>query len=86
VRQAIEEGAQVYDLLLGDEPYKQRFADQAVPVATVVMAGTFDPATWRAVGTSGIRSVADRLPDGVRSRARTAVRAAGVTLPGARRR
>jgi CelD/BcsL family acetyltransferase involved in cellulose biosynthesis len=86
IRHAIEEGAQVYDLLLGDEPYKQRFADQNLPVATVVMAGTRDPATWRAVGTSGIRSVAGHVPDGLRSRARTAVRAAGVTLPGARRR
>jgi CelD/BcsL family acetyltransferase involved in cellulose biosynthesis len=86
VRHAIEEGAAVYDLLLGDEPYKQRFADQAVPVATVVLAGGLDPATWRAMGTSGIRSVAGHMPAGLRSRARTAVRATGVTLPGARRR
>jgi CelD/BcsL family acetyltransferase involved in cellulose biosynthesis len=86
VHEAFQEGADVYDLMLGDEPYKERFCDVKAPVATVVMAGSFDPAIWRARGASGVRTLAGRMPDGVRPFVRSAARAAHLTLPGARTR
>ena len=43
VRAAIEEGAHEFDMLLGTEPYKRRFADRSRPVESVVMATAGSP-------------------------------------------
>ena len=43
VHEAIGESASVYDLLLGDEAYKQRFATAARPVETVILTRSFHP-------------------------------------------
>ena len=43
VREAIEEGADEYDLLLGDEDYKARFATDERRVESLVVAGALRP-------------------------------------------
>jgi CelD/BcsL family acetyltransferase involved in cellulose biosynthesis len=70
VRSAIEEGAAEYDLLLGDEPYKSRFATDERPVETVVLGGTLDPTCLAAGAEAGARRLAHRLPEGLTQRVR----------------
>jgi CelD/BcsL family acetyltransferase involved in cellulose biosynthesis len=86
IRSAIEEGAQVYDLLLGDEQYKSRFATGGQRVHTVVVAPsrhlvrlliTADAAAWR---------VGRRLPDGVKDRLGPAFNAIVGRMPAGVRR
>lgn len=43
IRGAIEEGAHEFDMLLGTEPYKRRFADRSRAVETVVVATAGSP-------------------------------------------
>ena len=43
IRAAIEEGAHEFDMLLGTEPYKRRFADRSRAVETVVVATAGSP-------------------------------------------
>jgi CelD/BcsL family acetyltransferase involved in cellulose biosynthesis len=67
VRDAIEEGAQTYDMLLGDETYKTRFADEQRTARTFVVTRRRHPA--RAVVATDIlvRRAVRRLPgDGAR--------------------
>ena len=43
IRSAIEEGAHEFDMLLGTESYKRRFADRSRPVETIVVATAGSP-------------------------------------------
>lgn len=73
VAAAFEEGAEEYDLLLGDEQYKQRFtADERHVQTTVIGRGT-SPSFLGAYGLAGIRRVYRLLPRDVRSLTRRAV-------------
>jgi len=67
VAAAFEEGAEEYDLLLGDEQYKQRFtADERRVQTTVIGRGT-SPSFLGAYGLAGMRRVYRLLPGDVRS-------------------
>ena len=56
VREAITEGARDYDLLRGNEAYKDRFATERCEVETIVLA----PARSRALAAAQIESMAWR--------------------------
>ena len=70
VREAIEEGADEYDLLLGDETYKARFATDERAVETLVVAGALDPTRLLAQVDAGVRRAADGLSPELRTRLR----------------
>lgn len=73
VAAAFEEGADEYDLLLGDEQYKQRFTGSERRVQTTVIGRGTSPSFLGAYGLAGIRRVYRLLPGEVRSLARRAV-------------
>ena len=50
IRSAIEEGAGEFDMLLGTEAYKRRFAEASRPVETVVMVSAAHPARLATAG------------------------------------
>ncbi|PVZ07998.1 GNAT family N-acetyltransferase [Actinomycetospora cinnamomea] len=81
VRHALEEGAVEYDLLLGDEEYKARFASAERPVETVVLAPPLHPRALASRGRVAARRLVASLPPGAREeltrRARTVARRAG---------
>jgi CelD/BcsL family acetyltransferase involved in cellulose biosynthesis len=86
IRAAVEEGAGEYDMLLGGEDYKQRFADSERVVCTLVMAPRFRPARVVAGLEARMRSTSRRLPDSIRGPAKRGTRALLERLPLARRR
>ena len=55
IRSAIEEGAHEFDMLLGTEPYKRRFADRSRPVETVVVATAGTPRSLLLTGEAFAR-------------------------------
>lgn len=57
IREAFEEGAAEFDLLLGDEEYKLRLADGEGEVTSGVLAPRFDLAAAIAYAESGLRAV-----------------------------
>ena len=70
VRAAIEEGAGEYDLLLGDEPYKARFADSEREVETLVLTPALHPRRLAMAAEAGVRRGAARLSPTARARLR----------------
>jgi CelD/BcsL family acetyltransferase involved in cellulose biosynthesis len=86
VRAAIEEGASEYDLLLGEEDYKRRFADSDRPVETVILARARRPVRMLASADAALWRGYARLSPGARERARSLARVAGRALPWSRRR
>jgi CelD/BcsL family acetyltransferase involved in cellulose biosynthesis len=72
IRSAVEEGATEYDMLLGDEPYKSRFATSARTGRTIVVTRALHPS--RAVVTLdvGIRRTLRALPGDLHARIRRA--------------
>jgi CelD/BcsL family acetyltransferase involved in cellulose biosynthesis len=72
IRGAFEEGAATYDMLLGDEAYKSRFAEVERTARTVVLTRRGHPAGALVAAEMGVRSVMHRLPTG---RSGSAVRA-----------
>ncbi len=86
VRMAAEEGAHEYDMLLGDEPFKARFADSERHVSTAMIAPRRSPARMLAATEARLREASHRLPDGVRETAKRAGRGTLERLPLARRR
>lgn len=72
IRAAIEEGADVYDLLLGDEGYKDRFATRSEKARTIVVAPRLSSArivaACEATGSRAARS----LPPAIGTRLRAA--------------
>jgi CelD/BcsL family acetyltransferase involved in cellulose biosynthesis len=69
---AIEEGASEYDLLLGDEAYKSRFADSEQRVETLVLTPALHPRRVAMAVEAGARRAAGRLSPQARSRLRRA--------------
>lgn len=86
VRSAIEEGADEYDMLLGDEPYKWRFATAERRVETVVVTRALSPRRLAVSAEARMRRAAARLPAGVRERVRRGVDGALSRLPTSRAR
>lgn len=71
IRAAIEEGAATYDMLLGDEAYKARFASVERTAQTLVMTRAGHPARAVVATDIGLRRVVRMLPRGVRRPLRT---------------
>jgi CelD/BcsL family acetyltransferase involved in cellulose biosynthesis len=86
VRSAIEEGAQEYNLLLGDEAYKARFATAQLPVETIVLAPPTSPSQLIIHLDIGIRRLARAIPPRLRARLRSAAAPVTAHLPGTRSR
>jgi CelD/BcsL family acetyltransferase involved in cellulose biosynthesis len=66
IEAAIEEGAAEYDMLLGDEPFKARFADSVRPVHTLVATQRLHFRRFAVTAEIGVRRAARRLPPRVR--------------------
>jgi CelD/BcsL family acetyltransferase involved in cellulose biosynthesis len=86
VREAIEEGADEYDLLLGDETYKARFATDEREVETLVVAGVLDPTRVLAQVDAGLRRATDGLSPELRARLRDIAKPVLARMPGTRSR
>lgn len=86
IRAAVEEGVEEYDMLLGDEPFKLRFADSERPVCTAMLAPRLRPVRVAAAAESRLRRTAHRLPERVRMPLRRSAGALLDRLPLARRR
>lgn len=70
IREAIEEGASEYDMLLGEEAFKRRFASSSRRVHSVLLVPRGHPAHIGAVAGVRLRRAWQRLPPGPRARAR----------------
>jgi CelD/BcsL family acetyltransferase involved in cellulose biosynthesis len=68
LKAAMEEGASSYDLLLGGEEYKGRFADGEAEVRSWVVTRRFSPARLAALGEVLGRRTADSLSPELRAR------------------
>ena len=73
VRAAIEEGAPTYDMLLGDEPFKSRFADVERTAETLVLTRAIHPARALVAADAALRRTARRLPRTAYAPLRTAL-------------
>jgi CelD/BcsL family acetyltransferase involved in cellulose biosynthesis len=62
IRSAIEEGADHYDLLIGDEPYKSRFSTVGRTARTIVLTRPRHPARLVVVADVVLRRGARKLP------------------------
>jgi CelD/BcsL family acetyltransferase involved in cellulose biosynthesis len=86
IRRAIEEGACEYDMLLGDAPFKQRFADLQRFVCSAVFAPPLSPTRVLASVEARMRGAARSLPDSVREPIRRGTAELRHKLPLARHR
>jgi CelD/BcsL family acetyltransferase involved in cellulose biosynthesis len=86
IRAAAEEGAAEYDMLLGEERFKERFATSSRPVCTAVIAPRLRPSRLLATAEVGLRRAGRRLPEGVREPAKERARSLLDRLPMARQR
>ena len=72
LRAAIEEGADRYEMLLGNEEYKSRFAPLERSAQTLVITPTLHPARIAVTMDVSLRRLARRLPEGGHERLRQA--------------
>jgi CelD/BcsL family acetyltransferase involved in cellulose biosynthesis len=86
VREAIEEGAEEYDLLLGGETYKARFATDERPIETVVLAGALDPTRLLAQVDAVVRRATNGLSPEAHARLRALAQPVLARMPGTRSR
>lgn len=86
IQAAANEGAAQFDMLLGDEDFKGRFADSARSVCTVVIAPRLAPLRLTAGAEAGLRRAGHRLPESVRDPMKSRARSILERLPMARRR
>jgi CelD/BcsL family acetyltransferase involved in cellulose biosynthesis len=86
VHEAIDEAASEYDLLLGEEAYKQRFATATRPVETVILARPFHPMRVLAGAEAALWRAHRRLPPRFRERSRSLAGAVRRRLPSFRQR
>lgn len=86
IRDAIEAGATRYELLLGDEAYKQRYASETKQVRTVILARPRHPARALAAAETAMWRLSRRISPARRRQIRE--RAGGLVeyLPGSRTR
>ncbi len=66
IRSALEEGAEEFDFLLGDESYKFRFAEDSRTVHNATVARTWHPALVATAAEVGMRGLGRKLPERVR--------------------
>jgi CelD/BcsL family acetyltransferase involved in cellulose biosynthesis len=86
VRMAAEEGAAVYDLLLGSEAFKDRFATGYRTVSTVAIGRRLHPARLAAAADLGLRRLGRHLPTTARAHIRRSFDGLVSRLPTARTR
>ena len=86
IERAIDEGAAEFNMLLGTESYKARFAEASRPVRTVVMTRALHPATALVGAEIGARRLARRIAGGSDSRLRRRLVSLAGRLPTAPRR
>jgi CelD/BcsL family acetyltransferase involved in cellulose biosynthesis len=86
IRRAADEGAAEYDMLLGDEPFKLRFADLERPACTVLFAPRFSRARLLGVVATRLRTGSKRLPEPIRTKAKRLMRGLLERLPTSRER
>ena len=86
IRAAADEGAVEYDLLRGDEDYKDRFATGHRHAVTRIATPRLHPLRVAALLEIGLRETGRRLPQGVRDRVREGSSVVLDRLPGARER
>jgi CelD/BcsL family acetyltransferase involved in cellulose biosynthesis len=86
VQEAIEESASEYDLLLGEEAYKQRFATATRPIETVVLARSLHPMRLLAGTEAALWRAHRRLPPRMQERFRSVAGGVRRLLPSFRRR
>jgi CelD/BcsL family acetyltransferase involved in cellulose biosynthesis len=86
VREAIEESASEYDLLLGEEAYKQRFATAERPVETVILSRTYHPTRLLVGAEAALWRAHRRLPPRLRERSRAVAGGIRRRLPSFRQR
>jgi CelD/BcsL family acetyltransferase involved in cellulose biosynthesis len=73
IEAAFDEGASEYDMLLGNEPFKERFATDARERRTLVLVRPAHAARALVLADVGLRRVGHRLPAPVHDRVRRAV-------------
>jgi CelD/BcsL family acetyltransferase involved in cellulose biosynthesis len=73
IRGAVAEGAREYDMLLGGEEFKSRFADQVRHARSVVLARPADPVRLASAARGAARRVWRRIPEAARNRLRGSV-------------
>jgi CelD/BcsL family acetyltransferase involved in cellulose biosynthesis len=86
VEQAITEGAEEYDMLLGDERYKARFAERVRDLRTVVLSRPLSREGLVIGAEIGARRVLRSLPPSIRTKARQRLAAVNARTPTGRRR
>jgi len=74
IEQAIGEGASTYEMLLGDEDFKLRFADGSREVRSTIISSGFHPLRMRTILEHGARRAVDRLPADTRARVKRSLR------------
>ncbi|MFI5121289.1 MAG: GNAT family N-acetyltransferase [Vicinamibacteria bacterium] len=84
IEDAIEEGASVYEMLLGSEPFKLRFATGQRRVHTVIVSPRLHPIRAAALGESAARRLVNRLEPTTRARIKRPIRALANRLSGSR--
>lgn len=84
IRDAIDEGADEYDLMLGDEQYKRRFASAERRVRALMLAPRLHPMRVAFGLEVGARRAVAALPAWVEAAARRVLRPIAGRLPGAR--
>lgn len=70
IKEAIADGASGYDMLLGDEAFKSRFAGSCRRARRVIVVSRADPARLAAISQAGLARAWRRLPRSSRTRAR----------------
>jgi CelD/BcsL family acetyltransferase involved in cellulose biosynthesis len=70
IESAFEEGVAEYDMLLGDEPFKARFATASRTAHTLVLTRRMHPARAVVTVDAALRRLARRLPPGLHQRVR----------------
>jgi CelD/BcsL family acetyltransferase involved in cellulose biosynthesis len=86
IEEAIGEGARTYDLLLGEEEYKSRFATSKIAVETVALAPALRPARLVVCIDAALWRAGRRLSPRTRERLRAPYRALTRALPTTLRR
>lgn len=86
IRAAAEEACASYELLLGEESYKARFATTEQPVETAVLIRRSHPMRAVIAAETGLWRLSRRLPPSALDRARRSYRVLSSRLPTARRR
>lgn len=85
IRHAIEEGAAVYELLLGTEEFKLRFATGERQVRTVIVSAPRHPLRWAALAEDRLRGTLDRFEPETRERLKRPLKVLARRIPGAGR-